>query len=92
MVYLGISWYYMKTTGQGGYMETKMVVIKGFPVHLDRMAKVQAALEGISFKALVIKALEKYIDSESWDAKIRKAFTEDKGEIERLIKEGARKK
>jgi hypothetical protein len=57
-------------------METKMVVIKGFPVHLDRMAKVQAALEGISFKALVIKALEKYIDSESWDAKIRKAFTE----------------
>jgi hypothetical protein len=78
-------------------METKMVVIKGFPVHLDRMAKVQAALEGISFKALVIKALEKYIDSESWDAKIRKAFTEDKEEIERLIKErlikeGAKKK
>lgn len=73
-------------------METKMVVIKGFPVHLDRMAKVQAALEGISFKALVIKALEKYIGSESWDAKIRKALTEDTEEIERLIKEGARKK
>ena len=73
-------------------METKMVVIKGFPVHLDRMAKVQAALEGISFKALVIKALVKYIGSESWDAKIRKAFTEDTEEIERLIKEGAKKK
>lgn len=73
-------------------METKMVVIKGFPVHLDRMAKVQAALEGISFKALVIKALEKYIDSESWDAKIRKALTEDTEEIESLIREGARKK
>jgi hypothetical protein len=73
-------------------METKMVVIKGFPVHLDRMAKVQAALEGISFKALVIKALEKYIGSESWDAKIRKALTEDTEEIERLIKEGAKKK
>ncbi|MGD8255529.1 MAG: hypothetical protein PVH33_15440 [Syntrophobacterales bacterium] len=73
-------------------METKMVVIKGFPVHLDRMAKVQAALEGISFKALVIKALVKYIGSESWDAKIRKALTEDTEEIERLIKEGAKKK
>ena len=73
-------------------METKMVVIKGFPVHLDRMAKVQAALEGISFKALVIKALEKYIGSESWDAKIRKALTEDTEEIERIIKEGAKKK
>lgn len=73
-------------------METKMVVIKGFPVHLDRMAKVQAALEGISFKALVIKALEKYIGSESWDAKIRKALTEDTEEIESLIREGARKK
>jgi len=73
-------------------METKMVVIKGFPVHLDRMAKVQAALEGISFKALVIKALEKYIGSESWDEKIRKALTEDTEEIERLIKEGAKKK
>ena len=73
-------------------METKMVVIKGFPVHLDRMAKVQAALEGISFKALVIKALEKYIGSESWDAKISKALTEDTEEIERLIKEGAKKK
>lgn len=73
-------------------METKMIVIKGFPVHLDRMAKVQAALEGISFKALVIKALEKYIGSESWDAKIRKALTEDTEEIESLIREGARKK
>ena len=73
-------------------METKMVVIKGFPVHLDRMAKVQAALEGISFKALVIKALEKYIGSESWDAKIRKALTEDTEEIKSLIKEGAKKK
>jgi hypothetical protein len=78
----------METAGQGGYMETKMVVIKGFPVHLDRMAKVQAALEGI----FVIKALEKYIGSESWDAKIRKALTEDTEEIKSLIKEGAKKK
>lgn len=42
-------------------METKMIVMKGFPVPLDRKAKAQAALEGISFKALVIKALEMYL-------------------------------
>ena len=42
-------------------MEKKMVVIKGFPVELDRRAKAQAALEGITFKALVIKCLEEYL-------------------------------
>ena len=74
-------------------METKMVVIKGFPVHLDRMAKVQAALEGISFKALVIKALEKYIGSESWDAKIKKALSpEHKKRMVEFIKEEANRR
>jgi len=42
-------------------MEKKKVVIKNFPVPLDRKAKAQAALEGISFKALVIKSLEQYL-------------------------------
>ena len=42
-------------------MEKKLIVIKDFPVPLDRKAKAQAALEGISFKALVIKALEQYL-------------------------------
>jgi len=43
-------------------MKTKMIVIKGFPVLLDRKAKSRAALEGISFSALVIKCLEKYLE------------------------------
>ena len=42
-------------------MEEKRVVIQNFPVDLDRRAKAQAALEGISFKALVIKCLEQYL-------------------------------
>lgn len=42
-------------------METKRVVMKDFPVDLDRKAKAQAALEGISFKALVIKCLSEYL-------------------------------
>ncbi len=49
-------------TKQGGHMDTKMIVIKGFPVNLDRKSKAQAALEGISFKALVIKALTEYLE------------------------------
>ena len=43
-------------------MDTKMIVIKGFPVDLDRKSKAQAALEGISFKALVIKARTEYLE------------------------------
>ena len=43
-------------------METKLIVIKDFPVPLDRRAKSQAALEGITFKALVIKVLEQYLE------------------------------
>ncbi len=43
-------------------MDTKLIVIKDFPVLLDRRAKAQAALEGITFKALVIKVLEEYLE------------------------------
>jgi hypothetical protein len=47
---------------QGGNMEkTKRIVMKNFPVDLDRKAKAQAALEGITYKALVIKSLEAYL-------------------------------
>jgi len=49
------------TQNKGGNMETKRVVMKDFPTDLDRKAKAQAALEGISFKALVIKCLEEYL-------------------------------
>jgi len=59
MVFFG---QYRLTSKQGGHMDTKMIVIKGFPVNLDRKSKAQAALEGISFKALVIKALTEYLE------------------------------
>jgi hypothetical protein len=48
-------------------MEKKRVVIQNFPVPLDRKAKAQAALEGISFKALVIKCLEEYLEKVGGD-------------------------
>ena len=35
--------------------------IKDFPDDLHRIAKSEAALEGISLKALIIKALEEYL-------------------------------
>ena len=35
--------------------------IKDFPDDLHRKAKSEAALEGISLKALIIKALEEYL-------------------------------
>ena len=35
--------------------------IKNFPDDLHRKAKAEAALEGISLKALIIKALEEYL-------------------------------
>ena len=35
--------------------------IKDFPAELHRKAKSEAALEGISLKALLIKALEEYL-------------------------------
>jgi len=41
--------------------KTKRIVMKNFPVDLDRKAKAQAALEGITYKALVIKSLEAYL-------------------------------
>lgn len=39
-----------------------MLNIKNFPEELHRKAKAAAALEGISLKALLIKALEKYLE------------------------------
>ncbi len=43
--------------------ETKVpsLLIKDFPAKLHRMIKVQAAVEGISLKNLVIKALREYL-------------------------------
>ena len=37
------------------------LTIKDFPDDLHRTAKSEAALEGISLKALIIKALEEYL-------------------------------
>jgi predicted HicB family RNase H-like nuclease len=37
------------------------LTIKDFPDELHRKAKSEAALEGISLKALIIKALEEYL-------------------------------
>ncbi len=37
------------------------LTIKDFPDELHRKAKAEAAMEGISLKALVIKALEEYL-------------------------------
>lgn len=42
-------------------MEEKKVVIKGFPVDLHRRARIQAAKEDSTFKAVVIKSLEMYL-------------------------------
>ena len=38
-----------------------IINIKAFPDDLHRQAKIQAAVEGISLKALIIKALEAYL-------------------------------
>ena len=38
-----------------------IINIKDFPDELHRQAKIQAAVEGISLKALIIKALEQYL-------------------------------
>ena len=38
-----------------------IINIKDFPDDLHRKAKAEAALEGISLKALIIKALEEYL-------------------------------
>jgi predicted HicB family RNase H-like nuclease len=45
---------------QGG--GTVDVNIREFPQDLHRLAKVQAAMEGITLKALIIKALEQYLN------------------------------
>ncbi len=37
------------------------LTIKDFPDELHRKAKAEAAMEGISLKALVIKVLEEYL-------------------------------
>jgi predicted HicB family RNase H-like nuclease len=38
-----------------------IINIKAFPDDLHREAKIQAAVEGISLKALIIKALTEYL-------------------------------
>ena len=38
-----------------------IINIKAFPDDLHRQAKIQAAVEGISLKALIIKALTEYL-------------------------------
>ena len=38
-----------------------IINIKDFPEDLHRKAKAEAALEGISLKALIIKAIEEYL-------------------------------
>ena len=39
-----------------------IINIKEFPDELHRKAKAEAALEGISLKALIIKAIEEYLE------------------------------
>ena len=40
----------------------KTVYLRDFPEDLHRKAKAEAALEGISLKALIIKAIEEYLE------------------------------
>jgi hypothetical protein len=47
--------------GKGGRERMSIINIKDFPDDLHRKAKSEAALEGISLKALIIKALEEYL-------------------------------
>jgi hypothetical protein len=46
---------------KGGEERMSIINIKDFPDELHRIAKSEAALEGISLKALIIKALEEYL-------------------------------
>jgi hypothetical protein len=46
---------------KGGAKSMSIINIKDFPDDLHRRAKSEAALEGISLKALIIKALEEYL-------------------------------
>jgi hypothetical protein len=46
---------------KGGKERMSIINIKDFPDDLHRKAKSEAALEGISLKALIIKALEEYL-------------------------------
>ena len=39
----------------------KSLIIKGFPEDLHRETKIQAAVEGISIKELVIRAVKDYL-------------------------------
>ena len=57
---LCICYIYNKNYRQGGdTMAT--VYLRDFPEDLHRKAKSEAALEGISLKALIIKAMEEYL-------------------------------
>ncbi len=40
----------------------KQIVIKNFPDELHREAKIQAAKQGVTMKALIEKALREYLD------------------------------
>jgi predicted RNA-binding protein with RPS1 domain len=46
---------------KGGKRKMSIINIKDFPDDLHRKSKSEAALEGISLKALIIKALEEYL-------------------------------
>ena len=46
---------------KGGKQSMSIINIKDFPDDLHRRAKSEAALEGISLKAIIIKALEEYL-------------------------------
>ena len=41
--------------------------IKAFPDELHRQVKIQAAVEGVSMKDLIIKALEEYLKNRKAD-------------------------
>jgi hypothetical protein len=46
------------TKHRGGYMH---LFIKGFPEDLHREAKIRAAMDGVSLKEIVIRALREYL-------------------------------
>jgi hypothetical protein len=53
--------YLYNKTNQLGGDSMKTVYLRDFPEDLHRKAKSEAALEGISLKALFIKAVEEYL-------------------------------
>ena len=43
-------------------MPVTAYTIRPFPDHLHRRAKVRAAMEGITLKELILRAVEEYVD------------------------------